>query len=152
MITKLCFIFHLNLEKNWKEIEPLSRVHHSNLSNNELFWSSLLKDFFFKEINIFSEENGFLTFWLVKLLTLSHIAKIAFFHHSFPDLLWKQIARGLNIFWKDVSPVLNVIVHSCQELILEATYSLGLLCSCMNNQDFSKSSNCHLCLYFGGKL
>ena len=34
--------------------------------------------------------------------------------------------RGLNIFRKDVSAVVNVIVHSCKELISEATCSLGL--------------------------
>ena len=119
--------FSLKCEKNWKEIERLSGVHHFNLSNNELFRSPLLQDSFERRSIYFWRH------WLPHFLVGSSFnwptLPIAFFRWCpvFLDLLGNWIVKGLNIFWKDVSPVVNVIVHSCQKLILEATYSLGLL-------------------------
>ena len=121
--------FSFKCGKNWKEIERLSGVHHSNLSNNELFRSPLKKDSF----------NGVHTFWLVQVSTLFPQC----FSSLFPiSALKLNCRRSLNIFWKDVSAVVNVIVHSCKELISEATCSLGLPARpscCTNSQDFSKS-------------
>ena len=81
--------FSFKCEQNWMEIERLSGVHHSNLSNNELFRSPLLLKHFFKRRSIHFFRNSLVGLSFYYCPFLSRFARSA----SKLDC-----RRGLNIF------------------------------------------------------